>query len=156
RRRASAVDFRASARSARRPCGTTAEWSPRTRRCRGNDRSPARARQKLRESLQSSSRRGGRQYDTPVTTTERRSGVDLAQHGLEPTGTVYRNPTTATLYTRTLERRQGVLAEGGPLVVDTGAHTGRSPDDKFVAREPGSEGRIWWSSVNRALDEECF
>src|SRR5262249_56267934 len=29
-------------------------------------------------------------------------------------------------------------------------------DDKFVAREPGCEGRIWWSSVNRALDEERF
>jgi phosphoenolpyruvate carboxykinase (ATP) len=91
-----------------------------------------------------------------VTTTERRSGVDLAQHGLEPTGAVYRNPTTATLYTRALERREGVLAEGGPLVVDTGSHTGRSPDDKFVVREPGSEGRIWWSPVNRPLGEHHF
>ena len=33
------------------------------------------------------------------------------------------------------------LAEGGPLVVDTGVHTGRSPQDKFVVREPGSEDR---------------
>ena len=36
----------------------------------------------------------------------------------------------------------------GALVVDTGVHTGRSPKDKFVVREPGSESRIWWSDVN--------
>ena len=44
-----------------------------------------------------------------------------------------------------------MLAEGGPLVVDTGKHTGRSPKDKFVVREPGSEDRIWWGDVNQPL-----
>ncbi len=88
-----------------------------------------------------------------VTTTE--SGVDLAEHGLRPAGTVYRNPTTALLYTHALRRDEGVLAEGGPLVVDTGKHTGRSPNDKFLVREPGSEDRIWWDG-NQPLAEESF
>src|SRR5206468_1465638 len=60
------------------------------------------------------------------------------------------------LYTHALRREEGVLAHGGPLVVDTGHHTGRSPDDKFVVREPGSEDRIWWGKVNRPLDEERY
>src|SRR5581483_9294629 len=47
-------------------------------------------------------------------------------------------------------------AEGGPLVVDTGRFTGRSPKDKFVVREPGSEDRIWWGSVNQPLSEAHF
>src|SRR5581483_8022239 len=48
------------------------------------------------------------------------------------------------------------LAEGGPLVVDTGRFTGRSPRDKYVVREPGSEGRIWWGTVNRPLEEDRY
>ena len=49
------------------------------------------------------------------------TGVGLEQHGIEPEGEVLRNPTTAQLYTDALERGDGRLAEGGPLVVDTGA-----------------------------------
>src|SRR5215217_537379 len=82
--------------------------------------------------------------------------VDLSEHGLTPSGTVHYQPTTALLYSHTLERRDGRLAEGGSLVVDTGIHTGRSPNDKFVVREPGSEDRIWWSKVNQDLDEGHF
>jgi phosphoenolpyruvate carboxykinase (ATP) len=41
-------------------------------------------------------------------------------------------------------------------VVDTGRFTGRSPKDKFVVREPGSEDRIWWGKVNQPLEEDNF
>src|SRR5438477_851772 len=82
--------------------------------------------------------------------------VDLAEHGIRTAGRVYRNPTTALLYTHALARGDGRLAEGGPLAVDTGRHTGRSPQDKYVVREPGSEDRIWWSPVNQPLEEESF
>jgi phosphoenolpyruvate carboxykinase (ATP) len=82
--------------------------------------------------------------------------VELTEHGLTPTGRVHWNPTTALLYMHALRRRDAVLAEGGPLVVDTGVHTGRSPRDKFVVREPESEARIWWGEVNKPLDEERF
>jgi phosphoenolpyruvate carboxykinase (ATP) len=85
-----------------------------------------------------------------------REHVDLAGHGLTPGGRVHYQPTTALLYTHALERGDGRLAEGGPIVVDTGVHTGRSPNDKFLVRELGSEGRIWWSKVNQDLDEDHF
>jgi phosphoenolpyruvate carboxykinase (ATP) len=85
-----------------------------------------------------------------------RGTVDLSEHGLEPRGRVFANPTTALLYMHTLRRDDGQLAEGGPLVVDTGMHTGRSPNDKFVVHEPGSEDRIAWGKVNQDLDEEHF
>jgi phosphoenolpyruvate carboxykinase (ATP) len=80
----------------------------------------------------------------------------LATHGLSPDGRVYWQPTTALLYAHALARGEGKLAEGGPLVVDTGRFTGRSPQDKFVVREPGSEERIWWGTVNQPLEEENF
>ena len=40
--------------------------------------------------------------------------------------------------------------------MDTGRFTGRSPKDKFVVQEPGSENRIWWGSVNQPIAEEHF
>jgi len=82
--------------------------------------------------------------------------VDLGEHGIDASGRVHLHPSTSLLYTHTLRRDEGRLAEGGPLVVDTGRHTGRSPNDKFVVREPDSEDRIWWGTVNEEIDEEHF
>jgi phosphoenolpyruvate carboxykinase (ATP) len=89
-----------------------------------------------------------------MAATESRTGLGV--HGIETAATVYWNPTTSQLYTHALERRDGRLVEGGPLAVDTGKHTGRSPKDKFVVREPGSEDRIWWGEVNAEISEEHF
>ncbi len=84
------------------------------------------------------------------------SPVELERHGLNPRGAVVHNPTTALLYTHALKHDLGRLAHGGPLVVDTGVHTGRSPRDKFVVEEPGSQARIWWGEVNHPLGEDRF
>jgi phosphoenolpyruvate carboxykinase (ATP) len=91
-----------------------------------------------------------------MTMTELPRSIDLSEHGIEASGEIHRNPTTARLYTDALLRGDGRLAEGGPLVVDTGAFTGRSPKDKFVVSEPGSRDRIWWGDVNHELSEEHF
>ncbi|HSF60057.1 MAG TPA: phosphoenolpyruvate carboxykinase (ATP) [Gaiellaceae bacterium] len=80
----------------------------------------------------------------------------LAEHGIAVRGKVYWHPTTAQLYSHALARGEARLAEGGPLVVDTGEHTGRSPKDKFIVREPGSESRIWWDEVNAEISEDDF
>ena len=80
----------------------------------------------------------------------------LAEHGIDVRGRIYWHPTTSQLYTHALARGDATLAEGGPLVVDTGVHTGRSPKDKFIVREPGSEERIWWGDVNAEISEESF
>ena len=89
-----------------------------------------------------------------VTTTA--AAVDLAEHGIRARGPVYRNPTTSVLYEHALARAEARIGEGGPFVVDTGRHTGRSPKDKFAVREPQSEGRIWWGTVNNELSLDRF
>jgi len=85
--------------------------------------------------------------------------IDLSEHGLAPSSHVHYSPTTALLYTHTLEQRDGVLAEGGPLVVDTGEHTGRSPNDKFIVREPvpkiGSGGARSTRRSTRTISKVC-
>src|SRR5262245_37768820 len=91
-----------------------------------------------------------------METAQERRGEATVANGLEPQGRVWWNATTPVLYTHALQRSEGKLAHGGPLVVDTGEHTGRSPKDKFVAREPGSEERIWWGKVNQVLEEDGY
>jgi phosphoenolpyruvate carboxykinase (ATP) len=66
------------------------------------------------------------------------------------------NLPTAELYEAALLAGEGVLAASGPLVVRTGKHTGRSPQDKFVVREQSSEAKVWWGEVNHPIEEEHY
>ena len=82
-------------------------------------------------------------------------------HGLEAlgilrSGRVHWNLSPASLYEEALRRGEGILAAEGPLVCKTGQHTGRSPNDKFVVREPSSERHVHWGTVNRPVDEAKF
>jgi len=90
-----------------------------------------------------------------------RQGRDGVQHGLDYHGiknlmSVNWNLTTPALYEEIVRRRAGVIAHDGPVVVRTGKYTGRSPKDKFIVREPGSEANIWWGDVNQSLEQEQF
>ena len=38
-----------------------------------------------------------------------------------------------------MRRGEGLLAKDGPLVVETGKHTGRSAKDKFIVRDAETE-----------------
>ncbi len=86
------------------------------------------------------------------TTAARGGGVGLDAHGIEPQAAVWWNLPVAALYERALASGEAELAEGGALVVSTGAHTGRAPKDKYLVREPGSEDRVWWGAVNQPID----
>jgi phosphoenolpyruvate carboxykinase (ATP) len=88
-------------------------------------------------------------------------GPFVSQHGLEIHGLdrlrrVYWNLPVARLYEEALGRGEGLLAPGGPLVVGTGSHTGRAPNDKFFVREPSSEAELCWGDVNRPVEKEVF
>ncbi|MFL5680812.1 MAG: phosphoenolpyruvate carboxykinase (ATP) [Chloroflexota bacterium] len=70
--------------------------------------------------------------------------------------TVRANLSTAELYEDAIRAGEGIVAADGPLVVRTGRHTGRSPQDKFIVREPSSDGKVWWGEVNRPIDEAHY
>jgi phosphoenolpyruvate carboxykinase (ATP) len=81
---------------------------------------------------------------------------DLSYLGIRNVGTIHHNLSTPALYEEAIRRREGWLAHLGPLVVRTGQYTGRSAEDKFIVREPGSEGKIWWGKQNRPIEPEHF
>jgi phosphoenolpyruvate carboxykinase (ATP) len=80
----------------------------------------------------------------------------LDNHGIRNPSTVYWHLSTPMLYEQIVRRREGAIAHLGPVIVRTGDHTGRSPNDKFIVREPTSEADIWWSPVNCAIEQEKF
>jgi phosphoenolpyruvate carboxykinase (ATP) len=82
--------------------------------------------------------------------------ADLARHGINAGAAVHRNLSPAVLLEHAVRRGEGQLTKQGAFVGRTAPHTGRSPDDKFVVREPGTEARIWWGKVNVALDPDHF
>ena len=97
-------------------------------------------------------RRQGAELAIDQKAATRGGAVGPDAHGITPSGTVWWNLPPAALYEHALAAGDAEIAEGGPLVVSTGAHTGRSPKDKFVVREPGSEDRIWWGAINQPID----
>src|SRR5690606_41374387 len=63
--------------------------------------------------------------------------------------------STSQLYEHAIRRDEGLLAASGALAVDTGVYTGRSPKDKFIVRNAGSEG-IDWGPINQPLEQAAF
>jgi phosphoenolpyruvate carboxykinase (ATP) len=75
--------------------------------------------------------------------------------GLQGLKAVYWNLEAARLYEESLKRGESQIARGGALCADTGAHTGRSPKDKFVVKDALTENTVWWEN-NGAISSEQF
>ena len=84
------------------------------------------------------------------------SGDVLHKLGLRNLGNVYWNLSSPALYEEVVRRREGWVSHLGPLVVHTGHHTGRSPNDKFIVKDQGSKQKVAWGKVNRPMDPSKF
>ena len=80
----------------------------------------------------------------------------LAALGLSHAQTVYYNLPPARLVEVAVRRGEGRLTDGGALATRTDPHTGRSPDDRFVVQEPGSEAQVGWGKTNKPIADETF
>ena len=78
-------------------------------------------------------------------------GQTVATHA-----TLFENLIPAALVEHAVRNGEGVLAKDGPLVVATGAHTGRSASDKFIVRDAETENTIWWGKTNKSIDPAQF
>ena len=80
----------------------------------------------------------------------------LEQQGLRPRGQVHWNLVAPELMLAAARRGEGEFADMGPFVAVTAPHTGRSPNDKFAVREPGTEADIDWGKVNQPISPAHF
>ena len=68
----------------------------------------------------------------------------------------YSYPSVPSLYEQSLKRNESHLAVTGPLVVETGIHTGRSARDKFLVDDGTTHDSVWWGDINHRMSPEHF
>jgi phosphoenolpyruvate carboxykinase (ATP) len=66
-----------------------------------------------------------------------------------------RSTNDAGLVELAIARGEGQLTSTGALAVETGVHTGRSVQDKFIVRDATTDKAIWWDN-NKPMAPEHF
>ena len=84
------------------------------------------------------------------------SRFDLSHQGIKSARAEHWNLPVAALTEHALRLGEGLLAADGPLVVETGDHTGRSPNDKFIVEDETTRDTVWWGPINAAIDRGSF
>jgi len=90
-----------------------------------------------------------------MTTGRVNPKMRLGDMGISDLDAVHYNFDEAALVEEIIRRDEGSLGVGGTVLVSTGKHTGRSPQDKFVVREPSVEDTIWWDN-NKPMEPAAF
>jgi phosphoenolpyruvate carboxykinase (ATP) len=81
---------------------------------------------------------------------------DALFNGIPTHSNVLWNLGTAQLVEAAVSNKEGLLSKDGPLVVETGAHTGRSAKDKFIVRDAETENSVWWGKTNASMEPAQF
>lgn len=69
---------------------------------------------------------------------------------------IHRNLSAPKLIEIALEKKEGVLASTGALVVNTGRYNGRSPNDRYIVESESVKPHINWGKVNIPISENLF
>ena len=85
-----------------------------------------------------------------------KSDHGLEHHGLINLNAAYWNLPTEVLYEEIIARKEGTISHLGPIVLNSGKHTARSAQDKYIVREPSTEDKIWWGDANHPVSPETF
>jgi phosphoenolpyruvate carboxykinase (ATP) len=80
----------------------------------------------------------------------------LEHCGIRNPGPIHWNLSAPHLYEHILRNGEGLLAEGGALVVSTVPHTGRRPSDKFIVDTPDCLDHIRWGTTNLPVSPDTF
>jgi len=84
------------------------------------------------------------------------SSFGLDNHGLAGVRRAFWNLDAHHLFEEAVRRGEGRVSAGGAIVTETGQHTGRSPNDRFIVEEDATKDEIWWGKVNRPMSEAHF
>lgn len=91
-----------------------------------------------------------------MTTNGSNFTLDWGEFKFQPKAKVYRQLSPAELVEETIKRGEGVLADTGALMIDTGQFKGRAPKDKYTVKDHITADKIWWGEVNQPFDPVDF
>src|SRR5262249_39803642 len=97
-------------------------------------------------------------YASPALPTQSKSTARSsasAQEALDVRNALLHNGSVAALFEQAVRRGEGQVTSTGAFAAVTGPHTGRSPADKFIVRDPETEAAVWWDN-SKALTPEQF
>jgi len=76
--------------------------------------------------------------------------------GIKEAKEILWNLNPAELVEEALKNGEGLLADTGALMCDTGKFTGRSPKDRFIVKDAKTADTVWWGDINIPFDPERF
>ena len=80
----------------------------------------------------------------------------ISTHGLNPKGELHFNKGWEYLHKKSIDLEEATFTSSGVLLATTGNRTGRSPNDRFIVKEPGLADDVWWGDVNRPTTAYTF
>lgn len=66
------------------------------------------------------------------------------------------NSSIPFLMQKTVELKKGKIGPHGEIIINTGKHTGRSANDKYVVKTKTTETNIWWENNINQMTPETF
>jgi len=118
-------------------------------------------RQKAFKSTTATNPRDDYNVSKTITSTDACSQAGIDTLGINGPSTIYKNLTFQELFEHEQKNNEGKVASaefGDTFTVYTGKFTGRSPGDKWVVKNPGSESdqNLDWGKVNKSTSPEVF
>jgi len=92
-----------------------------------------------------------------ITSTD----IGINNLGIVGPQVIHHNLSYSKLNQHEQNNNEGVVMKakyGNTFAIDTGKFTGRSPNDKWIVKNIGSESdkNIWWGSINQPINPEVF
>lgn len=96
------------------------------------------------------------EFNTPTSkqALELASDFRLKNQNINHLDRVYWNLPHEALYEEIIFRNEGKLSKHGALVVNTGKHSARAAQDKYIVLEESTKKDIWWGTYNRPYAHE--
>lgn len=90
-----------------------------------------------------------------METLQKLMQVNMENYGLKNVKVNW-NLSPEELQRITLKKNMGRETKNGTLAINTGAFTGRSPQDRFLVKDTYTKDKVWWGKINKPVSPENF
>jgi len=78
------------------------------------------------------------------------------EYGIKTDTTLHYNRPKSFYIQSAIEKGFGKLSKDGALIVETGKHTGRSANDRYIVKTSTTEDTVWWENNLNPMSPDTF